>query len=167
MKRYIRSSSERKFRDTESGEVITISQLKAEYEDLRDSGETEAETFSDYLANCLDQDGFLEEIRASYDVATSDISEPPFGILIRHNFGRGYGIIRYGTKGTAKRWLNKLLDNSGNRYTQIKAMQAGELWEDVDTGDIDPSGVWSRRPYDFEIVLLNPDDPILFDEWGT
>lgn len=90
MKRYIRSSSERKFRDTESGEVITISQLKAEYEDLRDSGETEAETFSDYLANCLDKNGFLEEITASaankyirsssssiYEIAT--IYSGPFG----------------------------------------------------------------------------------------
>lgn len=62
MKLMIRESSERRFRDTESGEVITLSELKAEYKQLYADGETEAETFSDYLTNCLDQDGFLEEI---------------------------------------------------------------------------------------------------------
>ena len=62
MKLRIRESSERRFRDTESGDIITLSQLKAEYKQLYRDGETEAETFSDYLKNCLDQDGFLEEI---------------------------------------------------------------------------------------------------------
>ena len=62
MKLRILESDERKFRDTESGDIITLSQLKAEYRELVRDGETGAETFSDYLENCLDQDGFLEEI---------------------------------------------------------------------------------------------------------
>lgn len=63
MYKYIRSSKkQRRFRDTENGGIITLSQLKREYKDLYESGETEAETFEDYLLNCLDQDGFLEEI---------------------------------------------------------------------------------------------------------
>ena len=63
MYKYIKSSEkQRRFRDTENGEIITLSQLKREYKDLYESGETEAETFEDYLRNCLDRDGFLEEI---------------------------------------------------------------------------------------------------------
>ncbi len=109
-------------------------------------------------------------VKSSYDPEVSfadaymDIS---YGILIRNNFTGRYGIIRYGTEGTAKRWYKKLLDNAGNRYTQMKAMQAGEFWEDIYLGDIDEYGVWTRRPFDFGIVLLNPNDAILFDEWGT
>jgi hypothetical protein len=160
-------SQERRFRDTESGEIITIDQLKQEYEELKASGETEAENFSDYLTNCLDQDGFLEEIKASYDVAVSDNMDLAFGILVRNDYTGRYGIIRFPYKGTAKRWYTKLLDNAGNRYTQKKAMQAGEFWEDVSPDDIDENGIWTRRPFDFGIVLLNPDDAIIFDEWGT
>lgn len=62
MYKYIRSSKGRRFRDTENGGIVTLSQLKREYKDLYESGETEAETFEDYLRNCLDQDGFLKEI---------------------------------------------------------------------------------------------------------
>lgn len=58
----IKSSTERKFYDTEHDEVITLSQLKEEYEELSANGETEAETFKDYLSNCLDKNGTLEEI---------------------------------------------------------------------------------------------------------
>lgn len=58
----IESSTERKFYDTEHDEVITLSQLKAEYEELSANGETEAESFKDYLTNCLDKNGTLEEI---------------------------------------------------------------------------------------------------------
>ena len=170
MKRYIRANSERRFRDTESGDIITLSQLKAEYEELKASGDTEAESFSDYLSNCLDQDGFLEEIKASYSpefaFADGDM-DLTYGILIRNNYTGRYGIIRFQTEGTAKRWYKKLTDNAGNRYTQMKAMQAGEFWEDISLDDIDEYGVWTRRPYDFGIVLLNPKDAILFDEWGT
>lgn len=62
MKIYIRSNTERKFRDTESGEIITLSELKHEYEELYDSGEVETETFDGYLKNCLSKNGFLEEV---------------------------------------------------------------------------------------------------------
>ena len=62
MKLYIKASSERRFRDTENGDILTLSELKAEYEELYANGETETETFRDYLNNCLDKNGFLEEI---------------------------------------------------------------------------------------------------------
>lgn len=98
--------------------------------------------------------------------SSEDIMDLSFGILIRHNFGRGYGILRFDSERTANRWFNRLLEQN-DEYTQGKALRAGELWEDVNTGDIDENGVWSRRPYDFGIALLNPNDAILFDEWGT
>ena len=109
-------------------------------------------------------------VKSSYDPELSfadDDMDISYGILIRNNFTGRYGIIQYGTEGTAKRWYKKILDNAGNRYTQMKAMRAGVLWEDISLDDIDQHGVWSRRPYDFGIVLLNPEDALLFDEWGT
>ena len=42
-----------KFRDVEHNEIITLDELKAEYKELYANGETEAETFSDYLDNCM------------------------------------------------------------------------------------------------------------------
>lgn len=39
--------------DIENEEVVTEKELEKEYELLRQHGETEAETFKDYLANCL------------------------------------------------------------------------------------------------------------------
>ena len=99
--------------------------------------------------------------------SSEDIMDLSFGILVRNNYTGRYGIIRFPIEGTAKRWYKKLLDNAGVRITQMKAMQSGEFWEDVSIDDIDENGVWSRRPFDFGIVLLNPDKAILFDEWGT
>lgn len=65
MKVYIKSSTERTFRDTESGDIITISELRSEYEELYRNGEVETDTFEGYLNNCLSKNGFLEEITAS------------------------------------------------------------------------------------------------------
>ena len=50
------------FYDFEHDEVLTLTQLEAEYKELKEAGETEAETFKDYLTNCLSNDGCLEEL---------------------------------------------------------------------------------------------------------
>lgn len=54
----------RKFKDIETGEIITIAELEAEYNELYATGETETETFSGYLKNCTSKNGTLEEIKA-------------------------------------------------------------------------------------------------------
>jgi hypothetical protein len=41
-------------RDTERGEELTLTALREEYENLKNAGETEAETFEDYLENITD-----------------------------------------------------------------------------------------------------------------
>ena len=58
-----REASEMTLYRDERGQVISIDQLKQEYNELKQAGETEAETFNDYLINCTDQDGTLTEIR--------------------------------------------------------------------------------------------------------
>ena len=52
----------RKFKDTETGEIITIAELEEEYTELFATGETETENFKDYLHNCLSKNGTLEEV---------------------------------------------------------------------------------------------------------
>jgi hypothetical protein len=47
-------------RDTERGEELTLTELRAEYETLKNAGETEAETFEDYLENITDGNGTCE-----------------------------------------------------------------------------------------------------------
>lgn len=49
------------YRDIETDEVLTTDELMAEYRHLKASGNTEADTFNDYLSNCLE--GTLEEVR--------------------------------------------------------------------------------------------------------
>ena len=51
-----------RYRDTETGAIYTRQQLIAEYYALRDNGQTECENFHEYLRNCLDKNGFLEEV---------------------------------------------------------------------------------------------------------
>lgn len=52
-----------KFRDVEHNEIITIDELEAEYKELYANGETEAETFSDYIENCMTyNNGCLENM---------------------------------------------------------------------------------------------------------
>lgn len=48
------------YRDIETDELLTVEELQAEYTDLYFSGGTEAETFQDYLKNCLE--GTLEKV---------------------------------------------------------------------------------------------------------
>ena len=47
-------------RDTEYGEELTLTDLRAEYESLKKAGETEAETFEDYLENITNGNGTCE-----------------------------------------------------------------------------------------------------------
>ena len=48
--------------DTETGEEFTYEEIEAEYERLKRDGETEAETFNDYLINITDKNGTCEWI---------------------------------------------------------------------------------------------------------
>ena len=47
-------------KDTERGEELTLTDLREEYETLKNAGETEAETFEDYLENITDGNGTCE-----------------------------------------------------------------------------------------------------------
>ena len=47
-------------KDTERGEELTLTALREEYETLKNAGETEAETFEDYLENITDGNGTCE-----------------------------------------------------------------------------------------------------------
>jgi hypothetical protein len=54
---------ERTFYDTENDEYITITQLENEYNELKANGNTEAETFKDYINNCMWwNNGALKEV---------------------------------------------------------------------------------------------------------
>lgn len=52
----------RRFYDTESGEILTETELQMEFEILRDSGEIISETFAEYYRNCTGKNGTLIEI---------------------------------------------------------------------------------------------------------
>lgn len=54
----------RTFKDIETGEIITLAELEAEYTELFRNGETETESFTGYLNNCLSKNGTLEEVEA-------------------------------------------------------------------------------------------------------
>jgi len=47
-------------RDTETNEELTLRKLQEEYEMLKKAGETEAETFEDYLENITEPNGTCE-----------------------------------------------------------------------------------------------------------
>lgn len=49
------------YRDIETDELLTLEDLQSEYNALKASGNTEADTFDMYLENCLS--GTLEEMR--------------------------------------------------------------------------------------------------------
>ena len=56
-------SKERIFYDSEYDEYITVSELECQYKELYANRETEAETFKDYINNCMYwNNGTLEEI---------------------------------------------------------------------------------------------------------
>ena len=56
------------FLDIESNEFVTEEQLAEEYKTLKNDGDTEAETFSDYLNNCMTTENgtliFIEDMDA-------------------------------------------------------------------------------------------------------
>ena len=43
----------------ERGYTLTLEQLQKEYTELYATGDTEAETFADYMVNCTDKNGTL------------------------------------------------------------------------------------------------------------
>ena len=54
----------KKYHDIETNEILTTTDLEAEFIRLKAEHETEAENFADYLSNCLE--GTLEEIAPDY-----------------------------------------------------------------------------------------------------
>lgn len=53
----------RKFRDTESGEIVTLETLRGEFDALKAAEPEEYDySFAAYLENCTNKNGFLEEI---------------------------------------------------------------------------------------------------------
>ena len=55
---------EKLYRCTESGEILTEAQLKAEFETLKaEEPETYNYNFADYIKNCTSKNGFLEVLK--------------------------------------------------------------------------------------------------------
>ena len=52
----------KKYLDVDRGKIYTRDELYKEFEILRLNRETDAETFGQYLNNCLSKNGSLEEI---------------------------------------------------------------------------------------------------------
>lgn len=65
-----------RYQDIETGEILTTEALQAEYSRRKAAGETEAETFSDYLENCTGNHGTLRAFR----VEISNLNKPEYGI---------------------------------------------------------------------------------------
>lgn len=54
---------ERRFYDLELDEIVTLAELREEYEALKSYGDTEAESFEEYLSNCMYwNNGTLKEL---------------------------------------------------------------------------------------------------------
>lgn len=51
------------FYDIETETIITESELMESFEALREDGETDCETFAEYVRECTGKNGSLEEIR--------------------------------------------------------------------------------------------------------
>lgn len=51
------------YRDTENGTIISETDLYFSFCLLQAEHETDAKTFSEYLINCTDKNGFLEEVK--------------------------------------------------------------------------------------------------------
>jgi len=51
-----------KFYDTEHGITLDLAELLTEYDILKKENETEAESFGDYLQNCLTRNGGTLEV---------------------------------------------------------------------------------------------------------
>jgi hypothetical protein len=58
------------YKDIESGDIIFRNELEREYKSFKESGNTEAETFGNYISNCTTRNGgTLQEITVSENVA--------------------------------------------------------------------------------------------------
>lgn len=54
----------KKFIDTESGIIITESELKAEFDEMKSESPDEYNySFGEYIRNCTGKNGFLKEIK--------------------------------------------------------------------------------------------------------
>ena len=51
-----------RYRDIETGEILTLAELEREFAELKANGETETETFAGYMRNCCGKNGTLEEV---------------------------------------------------------------------------------------------------------
>lgn len=49
--------------DSEHDQYLTMDEVKKEYENLKESGETEAENFDDYLENITEKNGTCKIIK--------------------------------------------------------------------------------------------------------
>ena len=49
--------------EDERGWIISENELRKSYLELKSSGDTEAETYEDYVRNCCDKDGTLTKIK--------------------------------------------------------------------------------------------------------
>ncbi len=81
----LENTEEIKYKD-EDNNIITQSQLRKSYEKLKAAGDTEAETFDDYVENCIDKNGTLsklddDKIISEKDRWTSIVSRFGGGIL--------------------------------------------------------------------------------------
>lgn len=58
----------------EEGKILTLDQLKADFDEMKESGDVDDDaTFSDYIKDCTDKDGALTEITRAY--AESELKE--------------------------------------------------------------------------------------------
>lgn len=54
----------KKYKDIESGDIITEAELQAEFAEMQAENPDEYNySFSDYIRNCTAKNGFLEEIK--------------------------------------------------------------------------------------------------------
>ena len=77
------------FYDVESEQYITIEELRQQYEELKEAGETEADSFEEYLDNCMTKNnGALDYNKYSMD----DIKEiaEDFNDFIESNYTKQF-----------------------------------------------------------------------------
>lgn len=135
MKVYIRSSTERTFRDTENGELMTISGLKFEFECAKKNGEIDDEvSFGEYLRDCTSQNGFLEEVEN-------------YGVLTQDNYTAHLNILVFRFSDVANTWYDKLIQSPTSETFEAALKHDAYLLDDaladsvgVDRYYTDPSG---------------------------
>lgn len=97
---------ERKFYVSEDGNFFSTEQIMEEFKTAKENGETESETFVEYLSNVTDKNGSLEEIKFYFFLrsgcfweCTEDIKATAYYDddlnCIVDSFGGEYHIIKY------------------------------------------------------------------------